>query len=232
MKKAVFLILFIFFTTTVCCAGDSDKAIEKKKEAIMNIMNKGQFKAYIQADQKFCATFLSDFSEQKNIEHIKPIMEVDDYNDPRLQTYFKQCSSAEFQKHTWIEPRGHYEMARDYYATKNFKLFRVDLDNNKKNSDELVLYAEGFKDAGNNYTYGGYSVINLKKCKITYGVPTNDSYDYQKQQPIENYNGVIKYKGEYYVFDLYVDPARRLVLEKYNSKRGMMLSICRYRLHE
>jgi hypothetical protein len=261
MKKQILLVLFLLFLPAICSAGDSDQVLEKKKAAIVKVMNQGNFKAYIQNDKKFCATFLVDFKEQKNIEHIKPILEVDSYNDPELQAYFKQCPNKKFNEKIMMSARAaeeiekkeellgrkltEEELAKEinfpgYYATKNFKLFKVNLDNDMKNGNEFVFYAEGYRLAiprqfTAEYTYGGYRIIDLKTCKIITGVSTNDPFDYEKQQPLENYNGIIKYKGEYYVFDLYkrqTHKVYRLVLEKYNKKRKNINSVCEYRLHE
>lgn len=257
MRKII-LVLILFLLPSICMAEESKQAIEKKKAIIQEIMSQGQFKAYIQDDKKFCVAFLDDFTKQKRVEHIKPIVEVDDYNDPRLQNYFKQCPKAEFHKTIAINPHPqlHLEIAereqelgrtlteeeleenggRIFHATKSFKLYKVNMDNDAKNGNEYILYAEGYKVKGSEgdkywyYTYGGYRTLDLKNCRYGIGVSTRDPYNYEKKQAIENYNGIIKYKGEYYVFDLYKDPAYRLVLEKYDKKYGKMLSICEYSL--
>mgnify|MGYP001592741323 FL=1 len=227
MKKVI-LVLVLLLMPVICLSGEHEEAIKKKKAAIQEIMSQGQFKVHNKDNQQFCAAFLQDFTEQKGIEHIKPIVEVDDYKDTKLQKYLKRCPKEEFHKTVWVEPRQMYEHEREYYATKNFKLFEVNIDNNSKNGDEYVFYAEGYKDSGNNYTYGGYSVIDLKKCRSKGGVHTIDPYDYEKNKSIENYNGIIKYKGEYYIFELNNYAGRMLELNKYIEKRNNMKRICLY----
>ena len=251
----IFISLIFFCFTSLAFdsfADDADKAIEKKKAAIMKIMSQGQFKAYIQDDAKFCAAFLEDFKQQKNIEHIKPIVEADDYNDPNLQKYFKRCPKTEFHKSVEIRHAQTLQeiVAKEqalgraltgeeleeyggieFYATKNFKLYKTNIDNNLKNGDEHIFYAEGYKNIGDNYTYGGYSIIDIKNCKKDGGVSTIDPFDYEKQIPLDNYNGIIRYKGKLYVFDLHEQVGRRLVIEKYNKKNKNMNSICEYRKH-
>ena len=196
-------------------------------------MNQGQFKAYIQDDAKFCAAFLDDFTKQKGIKYIKPIVEVDNYNDPKLQNYFKQCPKGEFNRNSLIhhartleeqeemdklvhvkelelgralteeEKEKVLNLRIDSYATKNFKLYKVDIDNNAKNGDEFVFYADGYKTAEDYYnSYGGYKIVDLEKCKIKSDFPTNDQYYFGTPEPVENYNGIFKYKGKYYMFDL------------------------------
>ena len=65
-------------------------------------MSQGQFKVHNKDNptilqQPFC----KDFTEQKGIEHIKPIVEVDDYKDTKLQKYLKRCPKEEFHKTVW-----------------------------------------------------------------------------------------------------------------------------------
>jgi competence protein ComGC len=251
MRKILF-VLILLLLPSICVADESEQVIEKKKAAIIKIMSQGQFKAYIEDDKKFCAAFLDDFAKQKGIEHIKPIVEVDDYNDLKLQNYLKQCPNKKFNKATVVYPNPHYserwveleqklgrpltdEELEDccggiaFYATKNFKLYKVNIDNDARGTNEYVLYAEGFySDVLNQYTYGGYTIIDLNECKFKGGVSTQDPYDYKKEQPIENYNGIIKYNGEYYVFELNDFAGGMLALEKYNKKRKNMSIICRY----
>lgn len=262
MKRLILALGAMFMAMSFAVPGVADeknntadnKTIEQKKVAIQKILSQGKFKAYIQKDEKFCAAFLDDFTKQKGIEYIKPIVEVNDYNDPKLQDYFKQCPNKDFHKtaeishaRTLQEIAGKEQMLGrslsdeeleeyggiDFYATKNFKLYKVNIDNDAKNGDEYVLYAEGFyNDIINRYTYGGYRIIDLQQCRFRGGVSSNDPFDYKNKKPIENYNGIIKYMGEYYVFDLYKDPAPApapgLALEKYNKKRGNMNVTCRY----
>lgn len=255
-KLIVALIFFILCLATAVAVevADSNKKIEIKKAAIIKIMKQGKFNAYIQKDHNFCASFLNDFTEQKGIEYIKPIIEVDDYNDPKLQAYFKQCPNKKFNKSVEISHARTLEeisgkehllgrpLTEDeleeyggivFYATKNFKLYKVDICNNKRNDEDFVLYAEGYyNNEIKQYTDGGYTILDLEQCKIKCGTSTKDPFDYKKQQPIDNYNGIIKYKGEYYIFDLREEIGRRLMLEKYNNKRGNMTSVCRYSLQK
>jgi hypothetical protein len=250
MKKVLF-ILFLIFLPSICLSDDLDQAIEKKKAAIVSIMHQEKFKAYIQDDKKFCAAFLDDFTNQKGIEYIKPNVEVDNYDDPRLQEYLKGCPSRNFHKvtdyhsHTLQaivdteqslgralseEELKEYDVI-DFYATKNFKLYKVDIDNDAKNGEEYVLYAEDFYNGGiNQYDISGaYIIIDLENCKDRGGFPAGALYNYKKERQIEEYNGIIKYKGKYYVYRLYKDykkPARDfLELAKYTEKFGIRNSI-------
>jgi|GEM_PF-5844113 len=234
-------------------ASSENKSIEQKKAAIMKIMSQGTFKARIQDNKVFCSAFLEDFKQQKNIEYIQPIAEVDNYNDPKLQAYFKKCPNKAFDKTTVIyHARTLEEIAQEeqrlgrllseeelkeyggfeYRATKNFKLYKVNIDNNAKNGDEYVFYAERYsKEESTDYDDGGYIIVDLDKCKTDGAVNTKDPFDYTKNIPLENYNGIIRYKGKYYVFDLYEDQVYWLSLNRYDKTRRNMNSVCRYRKH-
>jgi len=245
------LITFNIFCFLVF-ADAQDTVLEKKKAAIIKIMKQGTFEVKMQQNEKFCAAFLEDFKEQKGIEHIMPIVEADDYNDPKLQAYLKLCPKLQFNKtYELRHTTGMQEIAAkekkgkkltdkdweeagaiDYYATKNFKLYKVNIDNNAENGDEYVFYAEGYKNIANNYTYGGYTIVDLKKCERDGGANTIDPYDYIKKKPIENYNGIIKYQGEYYIFKLEDFIGRYLELSKYDKNRKKINRICSYNLEK
>lgn len=234
-------------------SSSNDRDVEQKKTAIMKIMSQGTFETYIQENKKFCSAFLEDFKQQKNITHVQPVVEADSYNDPKLQTYFKSCQGKAFNK-TYViyhpsmmaeatkaedEARAEGKELSDedweelggvpYIATKNFKLYKVNIDNNMKNGDEYVLYAEGYyNEESGLYFYGGYTIVDVKKCTTDGGTNTNDPYDYKKNIPLDNHNGIVRYKGRCYVFDLGEGHGYRLILKGYNRRYKNMETVCKY----
>ncbi len=97
---------------------------------------------------------------------------------------------------------------RHYRGTANFKHYLVDINNNSKDGKEHVFYYERAQgplnrpDAKLNYANGGYRVIDFDRCELKGGSPTNDPYSYFYKRPLENYNGIIRYRGKHYIFDL------------------------------
>lgn len=228
----------------------NDERKEVDQRAIKEIMANGTFKAYIQDSQKFCSDFLKDFSQQKNISHIKPIIEVDNYEDKQLQAILRKCPHNEFNI-TYViyhpsmmnelveaEKRGEKITSKDmealggvrYEATKAFRLFKVNIDNDAANGDEYVLYAEGyFNKERNAYLFNTYTVIDLKKCEDDVRAYVGSPDDIKNKSNAKNYNGIIRYRGRNYIFALLQNEGNRLILKKYSKKYNNMIDLCGYR---
>jgi hypothetical protein len=252
---AIYLILiYILLSSSNVYADDVSSTIEKKRAAIKIIMSSSQVSTYIQHDREFCSMFIRDFKFQNKIEHIKPVMETENYDQMVLTPYFNKCSKKEFNKTYEIRhPRGMQEIAEieatgkevtdkemeeaggiAYRATKNVKLYKIDINNNKKNGDEFVLYAEGYQNnVSKQYTYGRYSIVNLDKCTIDGEFLTNDPYDYYKKKSLDNYNGIILYKGKYFLFDMSQSGNyRELQIGIYEDKIKNIKTICGFRINK
>ncbi len=244
------LVIFIIMSFTVF-ADEIEKTIEQKKAVIIKIMSAVELKLskYYKEfgyDLNFCTAFLKNFKEQKGIEHIKPILETDDYNDPKLQAYLSKCPKISLNKKVTYVPRI-WEMIKElpeeeqeqyghvYYATKGFKLYKVNIDNSEKNGDEYVLYSEGFYEEKLKRfdDKGKYSIAYLETCEVKGGVGTWAQFNYEKKKQIENYNGILRYKGKIYVFDLNewagnIPGLRYLDLWEFDKKQENMVKVCSF----
>jgi len=49
---------------------------------------------------------------------------------------------------------------------------------------------------------GRYNVLDLKRCEVTASIPSDDPYDYVRNRPLQNFNGVIRYADKNYIFRL------------------------------
>jgi hypothetical protein len=94
-------------------------------------------------------------------------------------------------------------------GTRNFKIFRIDANNDPKDGNEIVVYLEGARGPANRLAQrtvisdGGYYAYGAKDCAPGANALTHDPYNYFFQRPVENYNGLISYHNKFYVFDLY-----------------------------
>lgn len=226
-----------------------DERQEVDQRAIKEIMANGTFKAYIQDGQKFCSDFLKDFSQQKNISYINPIIEADNCEDKRLQAVLGKCPHNEFNityviyhpsmmnELTEAEARGKKISNRDmeelggvrYEATKNYRLFKVDIDNDTTNGDEYVLYAEGyFSKERNAYWYNTYTIIDLINCEVVAEAYVGNPDNLKNKSNAKNYNGIIRYRGKYYIYDLQKNNDTRLILIRYSKNNNNLNSLCGY----
>lgn len=199
-----------------------------KAEAIKRIMAKREFEmrpVVSKQNKAFCEGFLEDFRLQKNVEFIEPDTKSDSYDDPVWQPFRSRCTNlaSELFDSYQCEPKiaesiekmpkeqrdSHYRSeCRHYRGTANFKHYFVDINNNPKDGKEHVFYYERAQgplnrpDAKLNFANGGYWVIDLDRCELEGGSPTNDPFSYFYNRRLDNYNGIIRYKGKHYIFNL------------------------------
>jgi len=213
-----------------------------KAEGIKRILVKRKFQmtSTVRDQNKgFCQAFLQDFGLQRNIEFIEPDAKADSYDDPAWQPYRGRCTNlaSELFDSYQCEPKiaqaieqlpqdqrdSQYRSSCQHYrGTANFKHYLVDINNNPKDGKEHVFYYEraqgplNMPNAQLIYGNGGYSVIDLDRCELKGGSRTNDPYSYFHKRPLETYNGIIKYKGRHYIFDL-ADLDGTLRLDRYGT---------------
>ena len=208
----------------------SREAINEKEE-VFQIVKKLEFDmSYDLPDydkesvDALCKVFLKDFKERRDIEFIEPIIQTDDYNNPELQAYLSKCPKLQLNKSIDVEPRiadtleglSEEELEEElekigtaWYTTYNFKLYHVDMDNNPENGKEYVFYGEmGYserratqeKEEGGGM-HGEYRIVDLERCKGLGVTWVSKSIGYYTRKPTGKYNGILKYKGKYYIYD-------------------------------
>jgi len=214
----------------------------EKIEGIKRVVTNRKFEmtvAVASRNRAFCQSFLHDFLQQKNIEFVEPDARGDRYDDAIWQPYKSRCTNLASEPFDVYQcepriaqaidqlPKGQRDSeyrssCQHYRGTANFKHYLVDINNNPKDGTENVFYFERVEGplnvpgaqriVGN----GGYSVIDLDRCELKGASRITDPYSYSDKRPLENYNGIIKYKGKYYIFDL-SDLDRTLRLDGYST---------------
>ena len=221
MKQLLFLCLLVPWSG-LACAEKPVSSTEAIKRELIEIMQGVNFVPQRGEDNPICKTFYEDFKTQKHIEHLQPILKVDSYDDPALKPYRDKCPDFDFRKRLSVP--GNYNtagwteeeweaMGTPTYGMSNFQLYRVDLDNNPKNGEELVFYHEGEKTIKQEIPYDGsakiekeyinlagraYWTLDLKRCKGTIGgAGFNQLGSAQWTR-----NGIIRYKNKNGIFIL------------------------------
>ena len=167
------------------------------------------------AKRQFCEQLLADLQAGREVEFVEPIVRTDDYNDPRLQAYLGRCPKLKPYRTVVYQPRiwehleeekvpedAREEYGRIFYLTLDFKLYQADFSGNPDKDKEYLLYGGGgfefeFKERGPAY----YSILTLDPCKSLGSTNVNDTVNYKVKQMTGNYNGVLRYKTELYVYD-------------------------------
>jgi hypothetical protein len=198
-----------------------------------------------------CQAFFKDFREQKKITYIEPILRTDDYDDPRLKRYTEECPDLELNKHMTFEAGSFEEVmklprderanyaASTSYGTRNFKIYRVDINNNPADGEEYVYYDEAHlfvRPASLEGRIpvpeaGKYRVVDFASCDIEGGVNAGGLFR-QKTQPM-NVHGVMQYRGEQYIYAFEMTDSGAALVELHGyvrtpSGKRSMSSICSY----
>ena len=130
--------------------------------------------------------------------------------------------------------------ARIYFSTRNFKLYRVDLDSDPTNGEEYVFYGErqyirddvlprylryeeiprpvDWNDIlhpedvpGDAKSYNGqYTILDLDRCERLAIATTYDPYDYVAGRAEDNHNAIIRLQGRHYILQLTEDRPKPL----------------------
>ncbi len=203
----------------------SDPNSTEQKEKIVAILRdiKLEQQQFGRPTDPLCSQFLEDFRKQKNIQHLQPIVQTDDYDDPRLRAYRARCPNLKLNKHMGYSPNVYYEglgeeseetqeAAAAYisYGTKNFRLYKLDINNNPNDGEEYIFYDEANRfvkpemSAGKIISpdAGSYLVADFAKCETRGGTATASTT--LSKDRVGNFHGPIKHREKYYVYTLEV----------------------------
>ena len=192
-------------------------------------------------DEKFCRQFFKDFQTQKNIVHVQPMIQADRYDDPALAAFVDKCPKIK-----WVGAEPDEEgvalntITRDQFgnrsvSTTHFRLYKVDINNNRKDGAEHVFYSDGFVPEplpGEkpmtveelNKTYGWYVVVDFEHCLSLGGVEAGRMGMHVR--PV--YHGIIQYRGRSYIYVLDSEGGYKLYLNELTTRRETFKTICRY----
>ena len=212
------------------------------KEQIVKLLASISMKMNFSIDEKFCRQFFEDFKKQHKIEYVQPIIQADRVDDPKLAPFFAKCPTVKWIGDETDEPgyrlntkEFRHQLAPTLVGTAHFRLYKVDIDNNKANGKEHVFYSDKFVrepppgeelppvHEGDN-TSGEYVAVDFEDCAVLGGVTVGDGGT--PEFPI--YNGVIRYRGRLYLYDLMAAGGYKLYLNELTARQDRFKIICRY----
>ncbi len=173
------------------------------------------------SEESFCKTFLDDLRSMRGITFLKPEIESDSYTDKRWDTYKARCPNAGIFEAFSCDPKTQedvdslpeedqraekMEYCKLFRCTQKFRLFKV-AGKGYTGTKFDAFYCEHMRGPVNwgsadQDMPGGYLFIDPRHCGSTGWVATTDPFDYGLKRPVDNHNGIIIYKGRYFVFDL------------------------------
>jgi hypothetical protein len=127
-----------------------------------------------------CSTLLRDLRKWAGIIVRQPLANTDALEDSRLKSYFGNCTASELVKRVEFEPRiwdsvkdlpedERNKHGRTSRITKSFRLYRVNIDNDPKGIQELVITGAGTVYEANDGRGGDaiLNVVNPSTCGIS-----------------------------------------------------------------
>jgi hypothetical protein len=77
-------------------------------------------------------------------------------------------------------------------------------------------------------TSGRYRVVNFEGCEILDGIQVDAQRQFEKVTKRPGYNGIIRYKQRFFIFDLYPVDQYSLKLWEYIKQQRTFEGICAY----
>jgi hypothetical protein len=237
----MFAVTHVTVNSAACLASQTG-SVQARKQEIIEFMKDVKFPPrpqYIGKDDPLCPAFLEDFKKQRHIKYIEPIVRTDNYDDPVLQPYRQKCPRLDLRKVIAVDdrlgyPQGLTEEELELigivsYGIGNFQLFKVDINNDPTDGEEYIFYYEGEfypKTRKTSPENRAYQVVDFSTCEITGGTYFNRLGSAKWTR-----NAVIKYKGNYYLYELQSAPGDQpsffaLGLKTYSKEKARLITAC------
>jgi hypothetical protein len=199
MKKvgiSVWLIILL------CCVGvNAQESMKFDSEA-----KKLQFLRHLLLKEKhglsgdnpcYCKQMIKDLLEGKNFKAIEPDVRTDFTADPRLEKW-DQCDQKDYRD---LPPDVNSEdmfLGLDTLGDPPYRYYRIELDGNKKDGPEDLIYTSGSTKLGRN---AGYTWVNLKRCEIEEQVSVVIPCNFSPKPNGICLNLLVYYKGKPWIID-------------------------------
>ena len=177
-----------------------------------------------------CASWIP--SNAGKLAIVAPTVTAGSVDAPEFRKQTRTCDPREFTEHYAIEPRVVAENNLDllseeerraygtgYEMRGDFRFYAVNIDNDAKNGDELVLYGAGVRRLGADANdrsagFASFNVIDTDKCSLSNSAQVSDVLN----DP-DTFVGILEFERGNYVFD-----ARRYPFESLWSLSFQRLS--------
>jgi len=244
MKRRILGVVFLVLSAgSSSLLGAEPAQTTSAKEQILKLLASITMKLNYAVDEKFCRQFFEDFKRQEHIERVQPIIQADRIDDPALASFLAKCPTVKWIGAEPGEPgyrlntqefRGQL-LAPTLVGTAHFRLYHVDIDNNKQNGKEHVFYSDEFvpePPPGEELpsvddldkTRGEYIAVDIDNCATLGGAFVGNGAGVG----VAAYNGIIRYHGRAYIYDLYTIGGLKLTLYEYRTRRNNFTPICHY----
>jgi len=235
------ILLALIALLTVPAAARESESTAQIKEQFIKLLASISMKLNLSIDDKFCRQFFEDFKKQEHMEYVQPMIQADQIDDPKLASFLAKCPTVKWIGANADEPGYPLNtMTRDQFGnqsvgTAHFRLYRLDADNNKANGKEHVFYSDEFvpePPPGEELppvdelskSMGQYIAVDIETCSTLGGVVAGNG----SGVGVAAYNGIIRYHGRAYIYDVYTIGGLKLTLYGYRTRRNNFTPLCHY----
>jgi len=203
---------------------ESDKA-----EAIKKVLATAplyQSKGTVDAINQFCGQIFDDLKQMKGIRLVEPVVQVQSYQDPALDSWKRQCQSAppfhvSYECRANAEPGDADRVVNACYASYGlppFKLYELPVVGTTGGGKRYIFYSHNAYGPMNiayrkpmvGGGFPGFQEIDITRClsalgnRWEHGKKTKSSWDgvavvAQRDRHGKSFDSVLEYKNDYYL---------------------------------
>jgi uncharacterized protein len=162
------------------------------------------------ANHKFCRQLFEDMATGRTVTAIEPEAHIKAEDDPLLDRW-RACHSA-------IEELPASALFPVYFSgTVPIRLYRTELDGNRENGEEDVLFNSPFRNGSGLSGHAGYTWMDLEKCEVRGAISLPDLIRFRAPpRGRRNLNLLASYQGQVIVVQQVAEYAPYISDEKVN----------------
>ncbi len=172
----------------------------KKLQFIRQMLLKEEHLRLSEDSPCHCTQMMKDLLAGKNFKAIEPDVRADSMDDPRLEKW-NQCRYKDYHDFPDVDVKNHFGWLPQLGAPP-YRYYRIELDGNKENGPEDMIYAEYSDELS--YAITGYTWVDLEKCEIKKGggfVATDAKSHISKKPNAVYLNTLVYYSKQLWAVD-------------------------------
>jgi len=217
------------------------KFLKKLKGRDFEISNEIEyFQGYPENKTKFAKEFYNDFLDG-NMKFISPEYKTDSLKDSKFQKYLEKYPKFKFiLARTKKIGDGDYYLSHKRYAHYGFRYYSINFDSDSMNGKEDIIYSEGYWNDEVVSDKALYELMNKSERTNDYiytphliGVCiVKAHYKGKNKERTNDYNGIIKYKDRYYIYEVWDwDTMSIIKFYCWRKKKNKCLDILKYNVN-
>jgi hypothetical protein len=170
----------------------------KKLEFIRQMLKKEKYLRPSEYNAQHCKQIMKDFLANNNFKAIEPVVRANSVGDPRMAKW-RQCEDKDYHDYN-VDPQKFFDWL-DKLGAPPYRYYRIELDGNKANGPEDMIYYNTPSDRTQPGTTG-YGWIDLKNCETKNGFPVTGALERRYSHPNAVFlNTLVYYKGDLWAAD-------------------------------